>query len=254
MKKGIIVTSFGTTYEKTRQLCIESIENRISDEYEDAEVLRAFTSRVVISRLKKRDNIHVDTPTEALRKMKDGGIREIYIQPLLIIEGIEYEKILREAKDFMKLNNEINIYIGKPLLSSERDYEDVVEALQLNSNKAIVFMGHGSDHKTDTSYEKLEGIIRNNGYENVFVATVEGEKTLDDVLVELKNKDIKEVQLKPFMLVAGDHVTNDMASDEGDSWKSVLEKNNIKVEIEISGLGQVKAIQDIFIEHLKDIF
>ena len=29
MKKGIIVVSFGTTYEKTRKLCIESIENRI---------------------------------------------------------------------------------------------------------------------------------------------------------------------------------------------------------------------------------
>lgn len=253
MKKGIIVTSFGTTYEKTRQLCIESIEKRISEEYKDSLVLRAFTSRVVISRLKNRDNIHVDTPTEALQKMKDSGIREIYIQPLLIIEGIEYEKILREARDFMKENNEMNISIGKPLLSSDLDYENVVKGLQLTSNKAIVYMGHGSDHKTDISYEKLERTIRNNGYENVFIATVEGEKTLDDVLVELENKDIKEVLLKPFMLVAGDHATNDMASDEGDSWKSILVKNNINVATEVSGLGEVKAIQDIFIDHLKDI-
>lgn len=253
MKKGIIVTSFGTTYEKTRQLCIESIEKRISELYKDAQVLRAFTSRVVISRLKKRDNIHVDTPTEALQKMKDSGIREIYIQPLLIIEGIEYEKILREARDFIKENNDMNISIGKPLLSSELDYEKVVSSLKLSLNKAIVYMGHGSDHKTDISYEKLEGVIRNKGYENVFIATVEGEKTLDDILVKLKNKDIKEVLLKPFMLVAGDHATNDMASDDEDSWKSILNANNIKVEIEISGLGEVKAIQDIFIDHLEDI-
>lgn len=93
MKKGILVTSFGTTYEETRKLCIESIENRIKEEFEDSLVFRAFTSRVVISRLKKRDNYFVDNPTEALEKMKDNGIKDIYVQPLLIIEGVEYDKI-----------------------------------------------------------------------------------------------------------------------------------------------------------------
>ena len=253
MKKGIIITSFGTTYEKTRRLCIESIENRVREEFKDSQVLRAFTSRVVISRLKKRDNIHTDNPSQALERMKEAGIKDIYIQPLLIIEGIEYEKILKEARDFMNENNDINVSIGKPLLSSDNDYESVLNALDLPKDKAIVYMGHGSDHKTDISYEKLEKLIRSKAYENIFIATVEGEKTIEDVLVELKAKDIKEVLLKPFMLVAGDHATNDMASDDEDSWKTILENNNIKVETEISGLGQVQGIQDIFINHLKDI-
>lgn len=253
MKKGIIITSFGTTFEKTRKLCIESIENRVREEFKDCLVLRAFTSRVVISRIKKRDNVHNDNPTEALEKMKEAGIKEVYIQPLLIIEGIEYEKILREARDFMKENNDINISIGKPLLSSDMDYENVVKALNLPKDNSIVFMGHGSDHKTDISYERLENEIRKNEYENTFIATVEGEKTIEDVLEGLKEKNIDRVLLKPFMLVAGDHATNDMASDEDDSWKSILERNNIKVDIEISGLGEVTAIQDMFIDHLKDI-
>lgn len=253
MKKGIIITSFGTTFEKTRKLCIESIENRVREEFKDSLVLRAFTSRVVISRLKKRDNIHTDNPTEALVKMKEAGIKEVLIQPLLIIEGIEYEKILKEAHNFMKENNDISISIGKPLLSSDVDYENVVKALNLPGDQSIVFMGHGSDHKTDISYEKLENEIRKSGYENTFIATIEGEKTIQDVLEGLKEKNIDEVLLKPFMLVAGDHATNDMASDDEDSWKSILEANNIKVETEISGLGQVEEIQNIFIEHLRDI-
>lgn len=253
MKKGIIVASFGTTFEKTRQLCIESIEKRISEEYKDIKVLRAFTSRVVISRLKKRDNIHVDTPTEALQKMKDNEIQEIYIQPLLFIDGVEYDKIIKESEEFIKANEGIKVYIGKPLLSSESDYENVIKALQLNLNKAVVYMGHGTYHKADAVYEKLENAIRKNGHENMFIATVEGEKTLANVLVELKNQDIKDVILKPFMLVAGDHANNDMASDEDDSWKSILEANGINVVTDISGLGEVKAIQDIFINHLKDI-
>ena len=253
MKKGIIITSFGTTYENTRKLCIESIENRIRDRFKDSLVLRAFTSRVVISRLKKRDNIHIDNPSEALQKMKDNGIKEIYIQPLLIIKGVEYEKVLKEANDFMKANKDFKIKVGKPLLTSDLDYDNVVKGLELPKDESIIFMGHGTYHEADVRYEKLQNIIKENGFINVFIATVEGEITIEDVLVQLKVNDIKEVILKPFMLVAGDHANNDMASDNEDSWKSILEANNIVVKTEISGLGEVEAIQNIFINHLKDI-
>ena len=254
MKKGIIVTSFGTTYEETRKLCIESIEERVFREFPDYIVGRAFTSRMVINKLKKRDNYFVDTPTEALTRMKDEGINNIYIQPLLIIEGVEYEKILREARDFIKENNNCSITIGRSLLSSDFDYEKVVDALELdNRNESVVFMGHGSTHEMDISYEKLEKITHEKGYNNVFFATVEGKKTIDDVIEKLEANNIKKVLLTPFMLVAGDHAINDMASSEEDSWKSILERKNIEVNLKVEGLGQREAIQDIFIAHLKDI-
>lgn len=256
MKKGIIVTSFGTTYEETRRLCIESIENRIKEEFKDDQVLRAFTSRVVISRLKKRDDYFVDNPTEALEKMKENGVKDIYVHPLLIIEGVEYDKIKKEVSDFFEKNKDFNIKIGKPLLTSDLDYEKAVDALNLQEDKdgeGIAFMGHGTYHSADIAYEKLQTTIKNKGYNNAFIGTVEGKKNLDDIMVELVDRKINKVRIKPFMLVAGDHATNDMASDDEDSWKSILEKNNIKAEAEIKGLGEIKEIQDIFIEHLKDI-
>lgn len=255
MRKGIIVTSFGTTYEETRIKCIESIENRIEEKFSDAVVKRAFTSRMVISKLKIRDNYHVDTPTESLARMKEEGIKDIYIQPLLIIEGLEYEKILREARDFLKENQDCNISIGKPLLSSDLDYERVVDGLNLvDKDEAIVFMGHGSSHETDISYDKLENITNENGFKNVFFGTVEGEKTIEEVVEKLIEKNIKNILLKPFMLVAGDHAINDMASDEDDSWKSILKKNGISVTAEVKGLGENQGIQDVFINHLKEIY
>ena len=252
MKKGIIVTSFGTTYEETRIKCIESIENRIKEEFADCLVLRAFTSKMIIIKLKKRDNYLVKTLKEAMEEMMENGIKDIYIQPLLIIEALEYEKILREAIDFMVKSN-CNISIGKPLLSSELDYEMVTKGL-MNKDDAIVFMGHGSDHKADLSYKRLEKTIRDSGYKNVFIGTVEGERSIEDVIVELKSKSINKILLKPFMLVAGDHAINDMASEEDDSWKVLLEKSDIEVVTELNGLGEIKAIQDIFIDHLKEIY
>ena len=253
MKKGIIVTSFGTSHNETRELCIESIENRIREKYMDYLVARAFTSRMVINKLKKRDNYPVDTPTEALNRMKEKGIKEIYIQPLLIIEGHEYEKILREVDKFVKENPDFKVTVAQPLLSDEMDYENTVKGLGLDKEDTVVFMGHGSDHMTDISYKRLEDTIRKNGYENVWIGTVEGEISIDDVVEKLKERSVKKVILRPFMLVAGVHALEDMASDNDQSWKSILEKNGMNVEVQIIGLGQVKAFQDIFIEHLDRI-
>lgn len=256
MKKGIIVTSFGTTHEDTRRLCIESVEDQIRDEFKDYLVLRAFTSRIVISRLKKNHDYPVDNPTEALEKMKLKGIKEIYLQPLLIMEGHEYDKTVAEVSDFLKQNKDFNIKIGNPLLSSEKDYEDSIDALDipnLSAHEGFVLMGHGTYHQADVTYEKIEKLMRDKGYNNVFVGTVEGSKTIEDILDDLKMKKISKVTLKPFMLVAGDHAKNDMASDEEDSWKTILEKNGIEVDVKIKGLGENMKIRQIFISHLKDI-
>lgn len=255
MEKGIIVTSFGTTHEDTRKLCIEPIEKRVKDTFKDHLVLRAFTSRVVISRLKKKYNYSVDNPTQALEKMKENGVNDIYIQPLLIIPGHEYDKVFREVNEFLEGNDGFNIKIGKPLLSDDIDYEKTITALDLGEDipgEASIFMGHGSDHNADYAYDKIEKVMRAKGHENVFMGTVEGSKTIDNIVEKLEENEIEKVNLKPFMLVAGDHAKNDMASEDDDSWKSILEANDIKVNVEICGLGETKAIQDMFKEHLRN--
>ena len=256
MKKGIIVTSFGTTHEDTRKLCIEPKEEIIKDRFKDYLVLRAFTSRIVISRLKKNHDYHVITPTQALEEMKSEGIKEIFLQPLLIIEGHEYDKTIKEVDEFLEENKDFTVEIGKPLLSDNKDYEDSIDALKIpsfNEDEGLVLMGHGTYHEADVTYEKMEGFLRSKGYDNVFVGTIEGERTIDDIVGDLKAKEIGKVILKPFMLVAGDHAKNDMASDDEDSWKSILENNNISVDVRIKGLGENNQIRDIFIDHLEEI-
>lgn len=250
MKKGILVTSFGTSNNETRIKAIESMENKVKELYPDYIVNRAFTSRMVIDILKKRDNYHVDNPRKALERMKDMDVKEIIILPLLIIEGHEYEKTLIDIEEFSKCNMDIGIKVAKPLLSSNLDFDQVADAL--SKDEIVVYMGHGSDHETDISYLRLENTIRDKGNENIFIATVEGSRGIEDIVEVLKEKAIKKVILRPFMLVAGVHALEDMASDDENSWKSILERNGIECEAEIIGLGELKEFQDIFIRHLNE--
>lgn len=70
MEKGIVVASFGTTFKEAEELCIRSIEKRVKKEFNGYYTERAFTSQMVINKLKKRDGISVNNVTEALEKMK----------------------------------------------------------------------------------------------------------------------------------------------------------------------------------------
>lgn len=254
LEKGIIIASFGTTYEITRRLCIESIEKAVEEKYKDIKVFRAFTSEIVRRKLKNRDGLNIYNVPQALEKMKNQGINNVFIQPLHIIPGFEYEKIRNQAKDFKKENKDFKIIIGKPLLFEDSDFHKVIDALKKENvidGNPIVFMGHGSEHSSDSAYLKLEELFKARGHENIFIGTIEGKKTLEDIIGRLKEKEIKAVKLRPFMLVAGDHAINDMASEDNDSWLNQLRDNSIEVEAEIKGLGQLKAIQNLFLEHIQ---
>ncbi|MBN4060003.1 sirohydrochlorin cobaltochelatase, partial [Desulfotalea psychrophila] len=84
------------------------------------------------------------------------------------------------------------------------------------------------------------------------VGNVEGYPAIEDVIETLHLYGIKKVVLKPFMVVAGDHTLNDMASDEEDSWKSILTKNGFEVICIPKGLGENKKFANIFVSNIGD--
>ena len=127
MSKAIIVFSFGTTYPETRKKTIQACEETIQQRFPDFQVHRAFTSNVVIKLIKENEGISVPTVNQLLEQLKKDGVKEVYIQPLHIILGSEYEKVVHQANQF-KEDFEL-LKIGKPLLFSEEDYENVANIL-----------------------------------------------------------------------------------------------------------------------------
>ena len=154
--------------------------------------------------------------------------------------------------DIMEMQSSFKeIRIGDPLLYTPQDYENVIKALTNNSNPnlAYVLVGHGTYDSATAQYAMLDYMLKSKGYKNYFVGTVEGYPSFDDMLLQLKHSGLKEIVLSPFMLVAGEHAKNDIAED----WKSDLEKSGYKVDYKDEALGQIPAIQDLFISHLKFI-
>ena len=119
---------------------------------------------------------------------------------------------------------------------------------KLGKKDAVLVMAHGTPHPANAYYAVMQDRLNELGYENVLIFSVEGWPHLETVIPQLKAKKIKNVTLMPLMMVAGDHANNDMAGDEPDSFKSILEKEGFKVDAYIHGLGENEAVRKLFVE------
>jgi sirohydrochlorin cobaltochelatase len=253
-KKGILVVSFGTSYADTRALTLNLIEEKIASSFPDYEVRRAFTSVVIRKILRERDGIRVDDPKTALEGMAEDGFSEVIVQSTHILNGSEFHELVMEVNrvktTFTKLN------LGMPVLSDTQDYRMAIDALRyqlppLSKGQAVVLMGHGTHHPANAAYPALQYMLFEEGLQ-VFIGTVEGYPSLGDVIHALKKREIEEVTLMPFMIVAGDHAKNDMAGEDNESWKNILRGEGFRVHVYLHGLGENPRYHDIFVKHVRD--
>lgn len=252
---AILVVSFGTSFNDSRDITIGAVEEAIAKAHPEYEVRRAFTSQIIIDILKERDGLEIDNVTQALDRAVADGIKTLVVQPTHLMNGLEYDDLVAEVKlyeeDFDK------VVVGDPLLNSDEDFAAVLETITAETAQyddgetAIVFMGHGTHAESNAVYAVLQEKLAAAGYENYYIGTVEAAPTLEDVMAAMnEHGGYKKAVLAPLMVVAGDHANNDMAGDEEDSWKTAMTEAGYEVECLIQGLGQNKGIQDIYVAHV----
>lgn len=252
-KPVILTVSFGTSYNDSREITIGAIEKALQDANSDYEVRRAFTSQIVIDILEDRDNMEVDNVTEAMDRLVADGVKDVVIQPTHVMTGFEYDDVVEEVSKYSDKFDSLKM--SNPLLVDDDDYTALIasiveETKEYNADDtAIVFMGHGTEHKSNATYANLQQKLNDAGYDNYFIGTVEAEPSLDDVISLVKESGAKKVVLLPLMIVAGDHANNDMAGDEDDSWKTAFANEGFEVECVLKGLGQYAGVQKILVNH-----
>lgn len=252
--KAILVVSFGTSYEASRKATIEKIEQDIRNAFQDHRIYRAWTSKFIISILKKRDNYMVPTVKEALEQMITDGIREVVVQPTHILDGIENnimkEEVLSYKESFDK------IAFGTPLLADSKDESQAINAVttefsDLKETEALVFMGHGTTHQVNTAYAGLDQKFKESAHANVFIGTVEADPTIHNLIKEVTSFQPSKIYVTPFMIVAGDHAQNDLAGEDPDSWMNRLSSEGYEVTPVLKGLGEYPKIRQILVDHVQ---
>lgn len=248
-KIALLMVHFGTTHDDTRAVTIDAINRKVMQEFPQMEFREAYTSRIIMRRLAKR-GVRKLNPVEALAQLKSEGFTHVIVQSTNIIDGIEMESLRKDIDQMRPLFKEIRL--GMPLLYTPEDYKQVIGCLAGKSKEKTftILVGHGTYTPATAQYAMLDYMLQAEGHTDFAVDTVEGYPTFDNAVDRLQEqKKIKQVQLLPFMFVAGDHAKNDIAGD----MKEALEKKGYKVTPLLEGLGEQPAIQQIYIDHIRFI-
>lgn len=252
-EKELLVVSFGTSYNDSRRLTIGAIETALAEAFPDWSVRRAFTSQIIIDRVRERDGVEIDNVKAALDRAVDNGVKTLVVQPTHLMDGLEYTDLVDELAQYTDAFE--HIAVGAPLLTSDGDFQAVADAITQataqydDGDTAICFMGHGTEAESNRIYGEMQQVLEAAGHDRYYVGTVEAEPTLEDVLAGVKDSGAHRVVLQPLMIVAGDHANNDMAGDEEGSWKRAFQDAGYEVECVLKGLGELEAIQQLFAAH-----
>lgn len=271
----ILVVSFGTSFNDSRVQDIKGIEDAIQTANPDWSVRRAFTAQIIINHVQARDGEQIDNMEQALERAVKNGVKNLVVQPTHLMHGAEYDELMEVVEAYKDKFESVKVAepllgeVGKDATVINADKEAVAKAVvdasikeagftDVNASKeegtAFVFLGHGTSHTAKVSYSQMQTQMKELGYENMFIGTVEGEPEetfCEEVIKAVSEAGYKKVVLRPLMVVAGDHANNDMAGAEEDSWASMFEASGKfeSVESQITGLGGIDAIQKIYVEH-----
>ena len=273
----LLVVSFGTSFNDSRAEDVKGIEDALAEAYPDWSVRRAFTAQIIINHVEARDDEVIDNMQQALDRAVENGVKNLVVQPTHLMHGAEYDEMTEAVNEYKDKFE--SVAIAEPMLGEVGDDATVInddkkavaqaitdEACKeagfdsmdaaAEAGTAFVFMGHGTSHTANVTYDQMQTQMENLGFKNAFIGTVEGkpeDTACDKVIEKVKEAGYKNVVLRPLMVVAGDHANNDMAGDEEDSWKSqfVASGNFDKVDCQIEGLGRIEAVEKLYVEHTK---
>lgn len=272
-EKEILVVSFGTSFNDSRVEDIKSVEDALQEAFPEWSVRRAFTAQIIINHVQARDGETIDNMEQALERAVANGVKQLVVQPTHLMHGAEYDEMMDALADY---EDQIDtIVVAEPLLGAVGDDATVINAdkkavaeavvadicedagiadpdAAANEKTAFVLLGHGTAHVAKVTYSQMQTQMEELGYTNVFVGTVEGEPeetSCEAIIKAVQDAGYENVILRPLMVVAGDHANNDMAGEDPDSWKSMFESAGLDVETQVSGLGSIDVVQDLYVAH-----
>ena len=255
MKQGILVAAFGASQLQAR-LSLRRFEELIRQDFPEIPTRWAFTSGVIRRRL-AGEGFKTDSVRKALEKMSFERYTHVAVCSLLVVPGGEYEALMDEARRLELSDQPLRrVAVSAPMLSGPEDIPEVARALvqglppERRPDEAVVYMGHGAWHPGAAIYgdlmdalSSLDPLVR--------LGTMEGGRSIDDILSDLRGSAVRRIWLLPFLAVAGGHVLRDMAGEGTESWKSRVEAAGYECMAVQRGAVEQEAFGRIWLRRLE---
>ncbi len=276
---ALVLAAFGTTTKAqvTFDYFEELLRKELPEKYKNLRIEWAFTSEIVRERanrkfqkagIKKRYR----SLAQVVSDLEDEGYRKVFVQPLHIFPGIEYESVKKMVRGLEEAFEDfgLEIKVGYPLLLHWEwmaEVLDVIEAEFLKTEEGCnVLVAHGTGETSEAANITYLGLDRmvSQRWSNVFVGSVEGILTREEALQKAKACPVKRIRFVPFMFVAGDHIMNDIMGQEPDeegnlSWALEMKRAGFQVEAPTvtykgktyyKGLGFYPEVDRVFIRNI----
>ena len=225
----LLVVSFGTSFNDSRAEDISGIEKALEAAYPDWSVRRAFTAQIIINHVQARDDEKIDNVDQALERAVDNGVKNLVVQPTHLMHGAEYDELV-ETLDNYKDKFE-TVTVAEPMLG-----EVGSDATVVNEDKAKVAEAITAEAVKTAGYDSLDA-AKEDGTAFVFM----GHGTSHSAKVSYSQMAAQMKDLSYDNVFIGTVESQFTASGYFDS-----------VDTQISGLGRIEAIQQIYIDHTKD--
>ena len=243
MCDAIILVSFGAADDLIREKIFGRLAAELAEKFSAFEIRQAFTSNFMIKKLAAR-GILIDTLPQAISKLRAEGFGKIFVLPTHLTAGEEFDNKIKicAAED---------VEIISPLLSEPTDekiFATILECFKPAADEDLILVGHGSPHRHNPVYEKLQRLAN----ENVHIGVIEESDTpnFDDVLERLKNSRAKKILLAPLLFNGGVHVAEDIAGEKN-SWRTKLISLGFEVRVVRDGLGAFKNFRELYAKKLE---
>lgn len=239
--------------KKSINILINELNEKLENEYE---IFNSFTSDRIRRKLRDSNNLVVSSLDEILNKLYKTGYEEVYVKPLHVFDGSEI-KVIKEIIETNKVKFK-KIKLGRSLLGYKdraliNHCDKISKILLRDLNGPLLFVGHGSKTANHDQYDSLIERLKVNYKYKIFLGTLEGKESIDEVLIKLEDSRIKEITIVPLLIMPGKHLSNDIISGDN-SWCNLLNEHGIKTICITKSLLENKEIRNIIYDEIDELY
>lgn len=256
-KQALVFASFGVSDAGARAASLDAAAAFLQQKFPAWQVYQAYTSNFIRRRLVAAGEQAFSLP-ELFDRLAAAGFVRVLVQPSHLTPGEEFDhKVLAAAKAAAALFP-AGLEVGQPVFAEPADYERVLDAilpaLSLAPGEELVLFGHGSPHRHNPVYERLQQVADARQLP-VHIGVLEPDDTpnLTMVMARLRQRGSRQLLLAPLLLSGGSHVTRDMAGSHPESWQSQLLAAGFAVRTDLRGLGEHPAFRELYVQKVRQM-